>query len=133
MINRRGGIPAWRKWLLLATTMLSAAFAYAQPAPQGGTDIDPPTRVARLSYLNGAVSFSAAGSDEWLQAPLNRPIVAGDRLWADENARAELALDDGTWWLGEQTSIDVSNIDDRIVQVQLRQGSLDVRVRRIPQ
>ena len=44
---------------------------------------DPPTRVARLSYVGGAVSFSPAGDDQWAQAVLNRPLVTGDRLWSD--------------------------------------------------
>ncbi len=29
---------------------------------------DPPSRVARLGYLSGAVSFSPAGENDWVQA-----------------------------------------------------------------
>jgi hypothetical protein len=76
------------------------------------------------------VSFSPGGNDEWVHASVNRPIVTGDKLWADNQARAEIAVDNSTWWLGEQTSVVVSNLDDRVVQLQLQQGSLDVRVRR---
>ena len=43
---------------------------------------DPPSRVARLGYTSGAVSFSPAGEQDWVQASLNRPLTAGDRLWA---------------------------------------------------
>ncbi|MEO6625396.1 MAG: hypothetical protein ABIN37_11260, partial [Burkholderiaceae bacterium] len=42
---------------------------------------DPPARVARLGYAAGAVSFSAAGESEWVQASLNRPLAIGDQLW----------------------------------------------------
>ncbi|HET9764338.1 MAG TPA: FecR family protein, partial [Casimicrobiaceae bacterium] len=116
---------------MLAALMLSGALAYAQP--QASPDTDPPIRVGRLAYASGQVSFSPAGNDEWVNATINRPLVSGDRLWADNDSRAEVALDDGTWWLGEQTSVVVSNLDDRVMQVQLQQGTLDVRVRRLPQ
>ncbi len=29
---------------------------------------DPPSRVARLGYMTGAVSFSPAGENDWVQA-----------------------------------------------------------------
>jgi hypothetical protein len=31
----------------------------------GSNDQDPPSRVARLSYFDGSVSFQAGGSGEW--------------------------------------------------------------------
>ena len=92
---------------------------------------DPPTRIARLSYFNGTVSFSPAGDDQWANAVLNRPIVSGDRLWADDGGRVELTLDNGALWLGAATSVVVSNIDDRTTQFELQQGTLDLRVRRV--
>ena len=49
----------------------------------GWASADPPSRVARLGYLSGAVSFSPAGEDDWVQATINRPLTTGDRLWAD--------------------------------------------------
>src|SRR5689334_22162696 len=48
---------------------------------------DPPSRVIRLSAIDGAVSFAAAGSDDWVFATLNRPLVDGDRLWMDHDGR----------------------------------------------
>ncbi|MEO9136398.1 MAG: DUF6600 domain-containing protein [Casimicrobiaceae bacterium] len=131
-MTTRGNVFArWLNVVAFVAAMLPVAVSYAQ-APNGGTDADPSDRVGRLSSTNGEVSFSAAGSDEWVQAQLNRPIVPGDRLWADNNSRAELAVDNSTWWLGEQTSVTVSNLDDNIVQMQVHEGTLDVRVRRLP-
>ena len=74
--------------LMALVVALLAGGAQAQ-AP--ATDGDPPVRVARLSYAGGQVSFSPAGNDEWVQAVVNRPVVTGDRLWADNDSRAELA------------------------------------------
>ena len=53
---------------------------------------DPPSRVVRLAHASGTVSFSPAGEDEWVRAVVNRPLIAGDRLWVDDGSRAELRL-----------------------------------------
>ena len=91
---------------------------------------DPPARVARLANIAGAVSLSPAGEDEWVLASLNRPLITGDRVWSDAGSRAELQI--GSAWvrLGASTSTTILNLDDRVAQVQLAQGTLNVRVRR---
>ena len=92
---------------------------------------DPPSRVARLGYLAGAVSLSVAGEDAWDQATLNRPLSIGDRLWVEEGARAEIQ-DGGTLIrMHASTGITVLNLDDASTQLQLTQGSLNLRVRRL--
>ena len=58
----------------------------------GLASADPPSRVARLGYISGAVSFSPAGEDDWVQAGINRPLTAGDRLWVDGGSRAEVQV-----------------------------------------
>ena len=136
MTTRPGGVAGWMNIVALAAMMLccsaAQAQAPAQPADYTGNDTDPPVRVGRLSYANGEVSYSPAGSDEWVQAQVNRPLVTGDRVWADSNSRAEISIDNSTWWLGAQTSVTVSNLDDRIAQMQVQEGTVDVRVRRLP-
>lgn len=92
---------------------------------------DPPYRVARLSYENGAVSFSPAGESDWSRAFVNRPLVTGDRLWVDAGSRAELQLDGAALRIGDRTSLQLLNVDDRIAQIQLTQGELDLRIWRL--
>ncbi len=121
---------AWCARLVAVAAVVSTG-AFAQPQDYG-SDVDPPVRVGRLSNLEGQASFSPAGSEEWVVASINRPIVTGDRLWSDANSSIELATDNSTWWLGDQTSVTVSNLDDRIVQMQVREGVLDAQVQRIP-
>ena len=41
----------------------------------GWAGADPPSRAARVGYLSGAVSFSPAGEDDWVQATINRPLT----------------------------------------------------------
>ena len=92
---------------------------------------DPSARVARLGYTSGAVSFSPAGDDAWVQATRNRPLITGDHLWVDAGARAELQVGSAAIQLDGNTSATLLNLDDSIAQLQLAQGSLNVRVRHI--
>ena len=93
--------------------------------------IDPPSRVARISYLKGAVSFQAAGTDDWVAATLNRPLVAGDELWTDQGAQAELDLSHAFVRLDGSTSAGILNLDDRTVQIKISEGTAQVRLRRL--
>lgn len=102
-----------------------------EPAPQGGAAADPPGRAARLSYLNGAVSFQPGGVEDWTPAELNRPITTGDRVWTEDGARAELNLGTAAFRLNGRTNFTFLNLDDRTAQVQLSLGTLNVRVRRL--
>ena len=92
---------------------------------------DPPTRVARLSYLQGTVSFQPAGESDWVDAVPNRPITIGDQLWVDNNSRAELELGSAVIDLGSDTGISFLNLDDNTIQIQLSSGVINVRVRRL--
>ena len=111
------------------------AFAFAAGvailAFSGWASADPPSRVARLGYMTGAVSFSPAGEDDWVQAAINRPLTTGDRLWADAGARAEIQVGGAMIRMNADTGVSVLNLDDRIAQLQLTQGTLNVRVRRL--
>ncbi|MDO8249766.1 MAG: FecR domain-containing protein, partial [Rhodoferax sp.] len=97
----------------------------------GWANADPPARVARLGYASGAVSFSAAGDTDWDRATINRPLTNGDRLWTDAGARAEIQVGGAMIRMNAGTSVSVLNLDDRIAQLQLTQGTLNVRVRRL--
>ena len=89
---------------------------------------DPPERVARVGYLDGPVSFSPAGEDYWVDARVNRPLTTGDRLWFDRGARGEIQVDNATLRMGAGTSVAVLNLGDRITQLQLTQGVLNLRI-----
>lgn len=107
-------------------------FGVAMLAFSGWASADPPSRVARVGYLSGPVSFSPAGENDWVEAGLNRPLTSGDRLWADRGARVEVQLGGAMLRMGADTALGVLNLDDRITQLQLTQGVLNLRVRRLP-
>lgn len=92
---------------------------------------DPPARAGRLSYTEGAVSLQPAGVQEWTAAPLNRPLTSGDRLWSDQNSRAEVDIGSAVIRLGHDTGISFFDLDDRTAQIQLAAGTLIVGVREL--
>ncbi|MDO8597440.1 MAG: FecR domain-containing protein, partial [Sulfuricaulis sp.] len=112
-----------RLWVLLV--------GIAALALSGWVAAEPPSRAARLSYIGGSVSFSPAGQPDWLRAVVNRPLTTGDRLWVAANSRAELQVGGASIRLGAATSVTLLNLDNRIAQVQLSQGTLKLRVRRM--
>ncbi|HZQ69028.1 MAG TPA: DUF6600 domain-containing protein [Terriglobales bacterium] len=92
-------------------------------------DRDPPVRVARMNFAEGAVSFQPGGEDEWLTAGRNRPLTSGDNIWTDRGSRAELHVGSTVLRLGPETSMSLLDLDDRSTQLRLAQGSLMLRVR----
>jgi hypothetical protein len=72
-----------------APTSARSAFlgllALAALASARADEGDPPSRVARLSYVEGSVSLEPAGMQEWTAAERNRPLTTGDRLWTDQD------------------------------------------------
>ena len=98
---------------------------------QASPDQDPPSRVARLNFVDGAVSFQPGGENDWVDAEINRPLATGDNLWADDNARAEVHIGSTALRLGPKTGITLLDLSDRAAQIRLAQGSLIVKVRHV--
>jgi len=109
--------------------LLIALASYALPAM--ADDDDPPSRVARLAYAQGSVSFQPAGTDDWVTAGVNRPATTGDKLWSDHDGRVELQLDGSMIRLSNNTGCAFLNLSDSVTQIQLSTGTLLVRVRRL--
>jgi FecR protein len=105
--------------------------AFAALAFSGLAGADPPSRVARLGYMAGAVSFSPGGENDWVQATINRPLSIGDRLWTDAGARAEIQVGGAMIRMGARSGLSILNLDDQIAQLQLTEGILNIRVRRL--
>ncbi|MGD0571183.1 MAG: DUF6600 domain-containing protein [Candidatus Sulfotelmatobacter sp.] len=107
------------------TTVLLSTQSFAQDQD------DPPSRVARLGYLQGSVSFQPAGETDWVGAVPNRPMTTGDQLWTDENSRAEVQLGSAVIRLAPLTTFSFLNLDDDTVQIQVTSGAINITVRRL--
>ena len=92
---------------------------------------DPPERVARLSHVQGEVSYSPAGEDDWFGVVRNRPLIRGDRLWTDRDSRAEFQVGSAAIRMGSSTGVEILDLDDRIAQVRMTQGTLNLSIRRM--
>src|SRR4030095_10227827 len=92
---------------------------------------DPPSRAVGLKYMSGAVSIQPGGVNDWVEAVVNRPMTSADRLWTDQNARAELNLGSASLRMNAETSLTLTNVSDEIVQVELDQGTLNVHIRHL--
>jgi Family of unknown function (DUF6600) len=120
------------KWAALLSVIAGLSLFFPQRAAANDED-DPPARVARLSYTSGAVSFSPAGTDDWVSAVINRPVTTGDKLWTDQGARAELSIGTAYIRLADQTGFSFLNLDDRTTQIRVTEGTISLRVRSLDQ
>src|SRR5271166_326737 len=116
----------WWSWAVVV-----AGLAFMLQAPVRVMAQDAPGRVARLNYMEGAVSFQPGGENDWVDAVPNRPLVTGDNLWADENSRAEVHIGSTALRLGPKTGTTLLEVSDRAAQIRLAQGSLIVKVRHV--
>ncbi|GIX34147.1 MAG: proline-rich exported protein [Lysobacterales bacterium] len=115
-----------RDCVLLAYLLL----ALAAPASVA-REQDPAGRVARIAYLEGTASFAPAGVEEWAKAILNRPLIAGDRLYTEAGARLELELGGSALRLDERSAAEILDLDDEVAQFFLSEGRANLYVRRI--
>ncbi|MGA9799664.1 MAG: DUF6600 domain-containing protein [Terriglobales bacterium] len=102
-----------------------------QPGPQDQDIQDPPSRVARMNYTQGSVSFQPGGEGDWVTAVPNRPLTTGDNLWADQGSRAEMHIGSTAIRLSAETSVTFLALDDRTTQLRLSAGTIVVRVRHL--
>jgi len=89
---------------------------------------DPPASIARISYLDGSVSLQAAGTDDWSQAPINYPMIGGDRLYTGPGSRALVQLGGAELRVWQATDVTLTNITDQYEQIGLAAGSIRLRV-----
>ena len=113
--------------LLLAAGLI----CFVVPQARADDEKDPPTRVARISYVEGSVSLQPGGQGDWGSAERNRPMTIGDKIWSDKDSRAELQAGNATIHLGSMTALSFLNLDEGITQMRLAEGAVNFRVREL--
>jgi len=77
-------------------------------------------QVARIAYVEGAVTMQRLTDEDWTEATINTPLMAGDKLYTGIGGRAEIQLDDEVVIrLSEDTYIDLPILDDALVFIFL--------------
>jgi hypothetical protein len=117
------------KVLAMVLLCVTAGMVHAQDTAAGDDSADPPSRVARLSYIAGDLGLLPAGATDWSDASVNRPLTTGDRLSTGQGSRAELELGGGTLRMAGRTEFGVLELSDQMAQFELTEGTLNITVR----
>ncbi len=92
-------------------------------------------RIVRLSLVQGDVQIDRNAGDGWEQAINNMPVIAGARIYAAENSKAELEFEDGSSVRlvgpAQITMLNLSATGDgsKVNQVQVDSGQVYVNAR----
>lgn len=131
-------IRRFNKWApALGLGLLLAAPAFAQDGSWADSETaqnaSGPVRMARLSYMDGAVQYRASTDQYWSAAFLNLPFRQDAQVWV-QTGRAELQFDDGAVLRldsGSTITLQTMSADanGEFTEIALNQGraSLDTR------
>jgi len=82
---------------------------------------------ARIERVEGQVGVSQSldnSNSQWIEARANNPITVGDRIYARENSRSQIAFTGRNFTTIEaNTALDVLDLSSQRTQVALRNGS----------
>jgi hypothetical protein len=112
-------------WGALVSAFLLVGGAFAEE-PQ-----DPPGRVGRLSYIEGAVQQRTADDADWTRATLNHPVSNGFAVATQEGGRAELQVGSMAVHIGGNSELDVTALADHGTTLTLAQGEINLRLGRL--
>src|SRR5260370_4151235 len=116
-----------RAFLLMCLAGLLVLVAPKARADEGAR----PSGVARISFLDGNVSFQPSGTEDWAAAAKNRPVTVGDKVWTDQDSRAELQAGEASLHVGSMTALSFLNLDENILQARVAEGAINFRVREL--
>ena len=94
---------------------------------------DPPSRVGRVAYIEGTVSYHTADQTQWDEAAVNEPVTTGDACYTDQNGRATLQIGRAYVRLDNQTEVDVDTLDDQNAVLYVPQGSVSITLKAMNQ
>ncbi len=99
------------------------------------SDEDDLTSLSYISYLERYATVLPANTEETIEAVINMPLVAGDRVDTAREGRMEVVLADGnTMWLDEYTTLSLDavafsrDVESERTVIFLADGSLVVEV-----
>lgn len=114
----------WAFFFLLPFLFLNPKNAFADDYTPDVT-----ARVARISFLQGDVQIRRADGTDWERAAQNLPIVEGDEIATDSNARLEIQFDSYMYLrLSENAYLKITTLRDEGIAVSLPEGTLSARV-----
>jgi len=106
-------------------TALCAAAALSAPA----FCQDLPARTGRIAFIEGATSIQRSPETPWEVAAINMPLTAGDSIFTEPGARAEVRVSATAIRLAEGTELEVRRVDDDRFEANVASGTANVRLR----
>jgi hypothetical protein len=80
-------------------------------------------RIARISFIEGDVSFQHTSDVDWTAASVNLPLQPGDRIYTGPQGRAEIEFDEGSVYrLAERTDIQILSLKEDCIQLRVLTG-----------
>jgi hypothetical protein len=102
-------------FLLISAICFYSIGAFAQD--------DDYTRIARLSYIAGNVSFQHGSDTDWSAASVNMPMEPGDRIYTGRDGRTEIEFDDGSVFrLAENSDVEILSLREARIQLRILVG-----------
>jgi hypothetical protein len=114
---------------LLGSVVL--AFILVAPLAARADEAGPPGAVARISIITGSVAVVRGDSSTPIDAAVNAPILGGDYITTGADSRAEIQFDGSSMVrLGDNVQMRFSTLDNDNRELQLAEGTIDVRLLR---
>ena len=108
--------------VLTLVFLLGAVYSWAAPR-------DEYMRLARLSYIEGSVSYQHTADVDWSAASVNLPLEPGDRIYTGPDGRAEIEFDDGSIYrLARSTDVEILSLREELIQIRVLVGLSTVMV-----
>ncbi|GAO35354.1 hypothetical protein SCT_0740 [Sulfuricella sp. T08] len=87
----------------------------------------------RLSYVEGDVSFSRLGAEDWVEAQMNTPLAAGDALYVGSDGNLELQMGGrGFVRADDDTQLTLVNQTADFIQFRITSGRVSFDLRTLP-
>lgn len=124
-------IPAALLSAALAIPLWGAQFAVAgQDAYDADLEDTPPSRVGRISRLDGDAAMRQSGAADWSTVVRNAPVFEGDEFFTDTSGRLEMQLGGGRYVrLGDDTDVVVAALDEKNVRLEMPVGHVIISLR----
>jgi hypothetical protein len=92
-------------------------------------DAAPVERVARITFIQGDVSFLRSGVSEWSDAAENLPLLTGDQVYVGSGGRVEIQFGRGNYVrLSEKTALTITELSDTAALLEVTEGIAIIRL-----
>jgi hypothetical protein len=115
-----------RSLLCAAATLFAGALAAIAST---AAFADPPSRVGRITYAEGDVSFFLDRNEGWRKARLNYPVTNENSIWTQGRSRAEVRIGASAIRVDDNSILDFVAVNDENTLMYLQRGTVNIRTR----